>query len=180
MSARVRPSISFLPLCLSLAVSGCATNAPLLPPGTSMVVNAPNTALYKYGPAQSFGADFTLKYGTKVTLIERSFGYYRVMTDTGTAGYVASEDLDVIPPEPLKKLEPRSTASNTHRTYSGPIKRSDVQPIPGDPLFDIDDVPMPMPEKTASKPAAEKPAPKPDFRANPKPKPPPADKPKEP
>ncbi|MEO8353187.1 MAG: SH3 domain-containing protein [Chthoniobacteraceae bacterium] len=172
MSARFRSSIRLLCFGLCLAVAGCATNTPLLPPGTSLVVNAPQTALYKYGPAQSFGADFTLNYGTKVTLIERSIGYYRVMTDKGISGYVASEDLDIVAPEPLKKLE-RSSTETKRRTYSGPIKRSDVQPIPGDPLFDIDDVPLPMPKPPEAKPDEK--APKgPKFRVNPTPKPPPA------
>ncbi len=178
MSVRVRSFIHLLLFGLSLSLAGCATNAPLLPPGTSLVVNAPQTPVYKYGPAQSFGADYTLNYGTKVTLIERSIGYYRVMTDKGVTGYVATEDLDIIAPEPLKKLEPASTGTK-RRTYSGPIKRSDVQPIPSDPLFDIDDVPLPMPNKSEEK-TSEKPPKSPKFRVNPTPKPPPPAETKEP
>jgi hypothetical protein len=51
--------------------------------------------------------------------------------------------------------------------FTGKPKRSNVLPTPADPLFDVNDVPLPMPD--TSSPASTEPtpsgeAPKPDFR----------------
>jgi hypothetical protein len=141
---------------MALVMGACET-APVLPPGTQCEITGTHTAFYKYGPAQSFGADEVIPHGTLVTLLERGFGFSRVMRPNGMTGYVATEELQPLAPEQPKKAPPR-VASNrkadrdSHRTFDGPIKRSNVKPTPEDPLFDINDVPLPT--KEPPKPAA--------------------------
>lgn len=139
-------------ICLA-GPSGCVSKPSTT--GARFVVATSQTGFYKYGPAQTFGPDFTLPKDTKVTMLQNSWGYARVMTDDGTTGYVASEDLDPAPPEPPKPPGsssgvpiPSSTAQKT--------KRSNVRSVPGVPLFDVSDLPFPD--------ASEAPKPAPGFR----------------
>ncbi len=137
--------------------------------------------MYRYGPAQGFGADFNLTKGQRVVMMRREYGYSRVMTDEGQSGYVATEDLVPAPPAP--KSTPGPTAPTSVRVPSG--RHSDFMPLPtrgrnrtgsssansaavlqGSPLFGPEDLP-PLPENS-EKPAAA--VPKPEFRF-PKPKP---------
>ena len=154
-------------LCAGLAVAllaGCSRE--LAPPGSRFLVSAQSAQFYKYGPAQSFGADFVLPKGQRVIMLDRSFGFSKVMTDDGITGWIASEELSPAPPEPHRaavKGGRRGPGGASPRMYSGPRKNSNVEAVPGDPLFDMSDLPPPMPEEV--------PAPKPNFRVNaPKPK----------
>ena len=148
---------------LALALlSGCAKD--LAPPGSRFLVSTNNAQFYKYGPAQNFGADFVLPKGQKVIMLERLLGYSKVMTEDGVSGWVASEEISLAPPEPKR---PTAVAGRRgggpDRMYSGPRKSSRVEAVPGDPLFDMSDLPPPMTEEPA--------APKPKFRVNtPRPK----------
>ena len=134
--------------CMAMFV-GCASNSGVIAPGSICRVTALKAPFYKYGPAQSFGADEVLQPGTEVTMIERGFGFSRVMLANGVTGYVSSDDVAPLPPKPQVPAE-RSAASGggskrkADRTYSGPTKRSHVESTPSDPLFDINDVPLPM------------------------------------
>ena len=138
----------------------------LAPPGSRFLVSAQSAQFFKYGPAQSFGADFVLPKGQRVIMLDRSFGFSRVMTDDGISGWVASEELSPAPPEPRKvatKGGRRGGGAGPDRLFSGPRKNSKVDSVPGDPLFDMSDLPPPMPEEAE--------LPKPNFRVNaPKPK----------
>lgn len=145
-----------LALAAVFFLPACATG-PVLPPGSACVVNVPRAPFYKYGPAQSFGADMMLEHGTQVSVIERSMGYVRVMTQNGFTGYVSGDHLDPLPPATPKK-EPERVVTNRKlpRVFSAPVKRSNVAPTPGDPLFDMNDVPLPVQDEP--KPAAPPPA----------------------
>ncbi len=151
-------------LCL---LTGCASSGPV-PPTDKYLVSVQSAQFYKYGPAQAFGADFNLTQGQKVTMLERQFGYSRVMLEDGeTSGYMATEDLKPAPPEPPPKPAPaRKISSGSGRMYSGKPKRSNVQPTPIDPLFDVNDVPLPLPDdEPVSEPTNEPSStPEPDFR----------------
>lgn len=136
--------------------AGCA-GGPQIPPGSSCEVSALRAPFYKYGPAQAFGADDMLASGTRVTLIQRSMGFSRVMLASGVTGYISNDDLSPVAPEaPVdpasvvtnRKLEPMFTAPSK----SAKVKRSNVQPTPGDPLFDVSDVPLPMKEEPKPEP----------------------------
>ena len=52
-----------------------------MPPTNKFLVSVKSAQFYKYGPAQAFGADFTLAQGQKVTMLERQFGFSRVMLE---------------------------------------------------------------------------------------------------
>jgi hypothetical protein len=157
----MRAAIASCALALALALAGCGT-APVIPPGTQCEVIGSHAAFYKYGPAQSFGADEVVPQGTTVTLLERQFGFSRVMRPNGLTGYIATEDIQPMAPEPHKappRLASNRKGERTERTFDGPVKRSNVKSTPGDPLFDVNDVPLPMKE----------PAAKPEAKATPHP-----------
>jgi hypothetical protein len=143
-------------------LAGCSHE--LAPPGSRFLVSAQSAQFYKYGPAQSFGADFVLPKGQRVIMLDRSFGFSRVMTEDGITGWVASEELSPAPPEPRRSVATASRrGGGPDRMYSGPRKQSKVEPVPGDPLFDMSDLPPPMPDEPVPV--------KPKFRINaPKPK----------
>ena len=147
-------------LALAAGLGGCANKA-AIPPGTMCQITGGHAPFYKYGPAQSFGADEVLPQGTKVTLIERGFGFSRVMRDTGVTGYVSTDDYIPLPPEPKPKVSAgrsvASTGRGANRVYDGPVRHSNVKSTPGDPLFDINDVPLPVKDEP----------PKPELRAPP-------------
>lgn len=155
--------------CMAAALGGCASNSGGIAPGAVCRVIGLKAPFYKYGPAQSFGADEVLQPGTEVTMIERGFGFSRVMLANGVTGYMSSDDIAPLPPKPQAPPE-RSTSSGgskrkSERTYSGPTRRSNVEPTPSDPLFDINDVPLPMtdpvkPAFRATAPGARPAAPK--------------------
>ena len=151
-------ALTLLPLLTSLALlSACATKA--VKAGTRYVITAPKTAFYKYGPAQSFGPDTTLTQGTIVTMLESTWGFCHVMTDSGLGGYVSSDDLKLAPPAPAAAPKP-ALAGNPRapQFYSGRPKQNTIRPTPGGPLFDVNEVPMPLPDNTPP------PGPKPKFR----------------
>ena len=141
-------------------LAGCARE--LAPPGSRFMVSAQSAQFYKYGPAQSFGADFVLPKGQRVIMLQRSFGFSKVMTDDGITGWIASEEMAPAPPEPrraaMKGGRRVPGGGPPDRMYSGPQKNSKVEAVPGDPLFDMSDLPPPMPEEAA--------LPKPNFRVN--------------
>ncbi len=136
--------------------AGCAAG-PALPPGTPCEVTAASAPFYKYGPAQTFGADESLPAGTRVTLIQRSMGYSRVMRSNGVTGYVSNEDISAAGPENLPKPGTVVTNRKLESMFAAPTasskpKRSNVQPTPGDPLFDVNDVPLPAKDEPKAKP----------------------------
>ena len=150
-------ALTLLPLLTALALGACATKQ--VKSGTRYVVTAPKTAFYKYGPAQSFGPDTTLPRGTIVTMLESTWGFCHVMTDTGLGGYVSSDDLKLAPPAPATPKP--ALAGNTSpptQFFSGRPKQNTIRPTPGGPLFDVNDIPMPLPDTTPT------PGPKPKFR----------------
>lgn len=150
------------PACLAivLALAACATSGPQVPPGGQCEITAARAPFYKYGPAQTFGADDMLPAGTRVTLIQRSMGFSRVMQANGLTGYVSNDDMRPVPAEPPpKKRETVKTNRKLEKLFTGPAKRSSVKPTPSDPLFDVDDVPLPM--KSEPKPAEPQPDPLP-------------------
>lgn len=97
-------------------------------------------------------------------MLERSVGFSRVMGEHGISGYVASDQLEPLPPEPKVPDQRIVTNRKLPRVFSGPIKRSNVAPTPGDPLFDVNDVPLPIHDDSPASPA-------PESRANSKPPP---------
>ena len=150
-------ALILLPLLTALALGACATKQ--VKAGTRYIVTAPKTAFYKYGPAQSFGPDTTLPHGTIVTMLESTWGFCHVMTDTGLGGYVSSDDLKLAPPAPPTPAPNLAGNARAPQFFSGRPKQNTIRPTPGGPLFDVNDIPMPLPDNTT--PAL---GPKPKFR----------------
>jgi len=139
------------------------------------MVGVKKSPFYKYGPAQAFGPDFALPQGQRLTLIDQSFGFSRVMTDDGISGFMPTEDLVPATPEPAPAAAPRmasrrgkSGSGGGDGFYTGPVRKS--RPIEriedAPPLFDVFDVPLPSDPEPAGKPseAKEKAGAKPQFR----------------
>lgn len=172
-----RPSIVLTALA-AIGLAGCASTDGSRDVG-HYIVNVPQTPIFRYGPAQSFGPDFSLTQGQHVVMLRREFGYSRVMTDDGQSGYVATEDLAPAPPPPKvasntargnrgSKLPPTGTyrpgvsSANNRVLESGPLFQGELPPLP-----ERDPEPSPAPPK---KPEEKKEQPKPEFRYG-KPKP---------
>ena len=142
---------TLLLLCALLAFAGCVSTGPQ-PPTDKFLVSVPKAQFYKYGPAQAFGADFNLEKGQRVTMLKREFGYSQIQLADGQTGYVATDEIAPAPPPPPP---PRSTPRpRSGRGDGGRPRRSNVQPVTEDPLFDITDIPLPMPEDPSTAPAA--------------------------
>jgi hypothetical protein len=153
MSARRAASVA---LSLAGVLCGCAGTSTFIPPGAVCEIAATRAPFYKYGPAQAFGADDSLTQGTRVTMVERDFGFSRVMLANGVTGYVATDDVKLVPPEPPPKPNERVvTNRKLPQLFHAPVKKSDVHSTPGEPLFDINDVPLPMSDNPPKPPPAD-------------------------
>ena len=161
----LRPVALFLLSALLGALGGCATKQVKV--GSRYVVSTPKSAFYKYGPAQSFGPDTTLTKGTIVTMLESTWGFCHVMTEAGLSGYISSDDVKPAPPQAVAAATPApkpGTGGNPAKPqfFSGRPKKNTYTPTPGGPLFDVNDVPLPIgPLDDAPAPA---PKSKPKFR----------------
>ncbi len=143
-------------LAAVVLVAGCAHGGSA---GTGRyVVTATKSPFYKYGPAQAFGADFALNRGQKVTVVESSFGFAKVTTEDGIAGYMPTDDLSPAPPEPAPQV--RSEARAASRRV-GSTTRPATYTEPGAPVFDANDIPLPS-HATPTK--VEPPAPNPKSK----------------
>jgi hypothetical protein len=140
------------------AIETACTTGKTAAAGNRYIVTGGNAQFYKYGPAQSFGSDFVIPRGRKLTMVQRAFGYSRVTTDDGVTGYISTDDIALAPPEPPP---PPATPVPRREPTSHVRKRSNVQGTPGEPLFDVNDVPMPLPGDPVRK---SKPEPEPSFR----------------
>lgn len=140
-------------------VTGCATQP--APPGSRVVVSAPAAQFYKNGPAEDFtfvdhkfdnfgmeqkiGPDFELPKGTHLTLLKREFGYSRVVTDYGVAGYIANDQLAPAP------AVARTTPPSSVGRGEGPFRNRDRTGNPRpprkieEPPLDLNDLPLPLP-----------------------------------
>ena len=135
--------------------AGCTTPAgPQVPTTRYVVANGSGAQFYKYGPAQAFGPDSVLPRGYRLTMVDRAFGYSRVALADGMNGYVSTEDVAPAPPDPVPPKATPPPKVRTGRGSSGSRRGSSppVVPIPSDPLFDINDVPLPMPDVAPATP----------------------------
>ncbi len=137
---------------ISIAVlAACAENN--IPSGAHYIVSVPKTQFYKFGPAQASGPDFTISEGTRIIMLEHAFGYSRVMTADGTAGWVPTEDVKPAPAGPFttsKAAETNYTVQMNRPMFDKP-KQSNVQGG-GGPLFDQNDTPLPQNTDTPKPP----------------------------
>lgn len=163
--------LAAFPACTATKSKPGATASAAKPKAGRFMVSVKKSPFYKYGPAQAFGPDFALPQGHKLTLIDQSFGFSRVMTDDGIAGFMPTEDLVPASPDPLPPAAPRmasrrgrSGSGSGEGFYNGPVRKSrPIEPMEdAPPLFDVFDVPLPTdPEPAESKEKADA---KPKFR----------------
>ena len=100
-------------LCfIHLGLAGCAAPGiaakpkPDEPFTDSYAVIAAQTYFYSFGPAQASGPDFALKKGEPLTLVRRERGFSWVRTEAGREGYVATDQIAPLPPEPAPVFVP--------------------------------------------------------------------------
>ena len=135
-----------------LLLGGCALpQSPARKTGQYQV-SVPRAQFYKYGPSQSFGPDFVLVKGQRVTVTNHSFGFTKVVTQDGVTGYVASEELEPAPPDPVP-VPAATPPPQLARRASGKMRDGTVEPTPELPLFDVNDMPSALPDKGPPKPA---------------------------
>ena len=98
----LRNGAVFLSASLTLLfLTACSTTQPA--PQTAsdapvhFIVIADSTSFFKYGPAQASGPDLSLKKGQIVTMVEKHYGYSRVIDPDGDAGYVGTDDIAPAP-----------------------------------------------------------------------------------
>jgi len=148
---------------MALAVcglTGCAATKLTAEPGSKWMINVSRSPIYRFGPAQSFGADFNLDKGTIVTMLKREYGYSHVMMEEGQSGFVATEDLIPAPvatPTPEEKVKPGKKKSAVTRRTEFNLK---LEVPETDPIFipeDTGEMPLGLPENPDA-------APKPAFR----------------
>jgi hypothetical protein len=113
----------------------------------SYIVSVPKAAFYKYGPAQSFGPDLQLTQGRKLTVLDHSYGFSHVMTDDGTTGYVANEDIKPAPTAPVAAASQNPFPSSTPKGGSS-NRNNKIDPSQKMPGLDMNDVPLPSADST--------------------------------
>jgi hypothetical protein len=129
------------------------------------MVTAKQTQVFRFGPAQTSGADAILVEGERVVMLRREYGYSRVMTEDGQPGFVANDTIAPAPP----REKPRTTVASVNPFQNLPPLPASGTSTPGvssanravlqtDPLFGGSELP-PLPDaQDASK--------KPSFRVN--------------
>lgn len=142
-------------------------------------VTAMKAPFYKYGPAQAFGADFALVRGQHLTMVERGFGFSRVLTEDGVSGFISTDDIAPAP-EPVPQPQPRVAsrrggASSGGGSGLGARRKPAVQPEFDAGLFNVNDIPLPTDSESSKKPEVQ--PPKPDARPQSTPEPTPDTKP---
>lgn len=170
----MKHAITVATISLAAMMSGC--NSMDAAANTGHYEVRVDTPMFRYGPAQSFGPDFTLKQGQHVVLMRKEYGYSRIMTDEGQSGYVATEDIipAKAPSIAAGKRTPnqypglpahwqgRSILPSDGRgsQFSGPVQ-------PAGALFSPEELP-PLPDSQGGdrnpKPEFRYPKPKPGFR----------------
>ena len=144
-------------LMISLAAFSACESQNSVPSGSKYVVSANKTAFYKFGPAQSFGPDFVLPEGARLTMLEHAFGYSHVMTEDGTGGFVSTDD---IKPAPVSYSTSRNVSTNYTSQLKRPMfdpprsaeKHSNVPSNASSPLFDQSDTPLPQNSEPPKRP----------------------------
>lgn len=129
---------------LFLALAGCSAPDPgrvhrtkiKLPPRTDRyTVTVARAPFYRFGPAQTQGADFSLHKGDDVTVLSREAGFSRVRSDhNGMEGYVAADLLAPLPP--VAAAPARKPARRRAKSADQPHPFDRLQVVPIDQMFE--------------------------------------------
>ena len=140
-------------LIAAVLIAGCAnpTTSVAVNRGKYYAVSAEKAAFYLYGPQQGNGPDRKLPHDTLVTLIQPTFGYYKVQLMTGEQGYVASEDIHPASAELVAAATTKPSVTATNRASRFRLNPNDPRlMMPPEPLpLDLPE-PTPIPETQSS------------------------------
>ena len=135
------------------AIADCAnpTTSVTVNGGRYYAVSAEQAAFYHYGPQQGNGPDQKLRRDTLLTIIQPSFGYYKVQLITGEQGYVASEDIHPASAALVAAATAPSSVTASSRISKFRLNPNDPRLItPPEPLpLDLPE-PTPIPETQSS------------------------------
>jgi hypothetical protein len=100
--SRSRVFAALLSVSLTLLFNTACTTTKPAPQATNdtpvkYIVIADSTSFFKYGPAQASGPDLNLKKNQIITMVEKHYGYSRVLSPDGDAGYVGTDDIAPAP-----------------------------------------------------------------------------------
>ncbi len=109
-------------------------------------VKVAQAAFYARGPAQGAGPDAQLKEGEQVRVLRNSHGFSHVGLDDGRTGYVRSDTLRALPPEPRARVASGGKRGGG-RQSAAPRERS--MPGGAEPLFGGLELPRREPETEA-------------------------------
>ncbi|HWL54970.1 MAG TPA: SH3 domain-containing protein [Chthoniobacteraceae bacterium] len=109
-------------------------------------VTAERIPVYFYSPAQPGGPNMGLTRGQKVTMVEREALFSRIRTEGGQTGYVATEYLKLLPPEPEPEFLPDEGVLYTAETFRGGSRRElpELEVVPIDMM--LEEPPLPVQE----------------------------------
>ncbi len=118
-------------------------------------VTAKRIPLYFYGPAQPGGPDMGLTQGQKVTMLQREALFSHVRTEGGKTGYVATEYLKLLPPEPEPEFLPGLMPDYTADTFRLGSRRKlpELQVVPIDMMLEEPPLPVQGPPPDLSAPS---------------------------
>lgn len=167
MIARSTPAQHLLAALLVLALAGTGCQSPDAGADgdgaetARYQVSVESTPFYRLGPQQEAGADMQLTEGTRVTMLDRGFGFSNVELDNGWTGWLATADVEPAPPEPEI---PMATGSDNIEGNAAIVGRFSPDDVPAD--FQPADLPDPdtaFPETSLLDPHLE-PVEIPEFR----------------
>lgn len=155
LQLQIKNRIAWPLLAFATLLAGCSTVQKISDlsgtTGDWYCVNTNQTPFYRYGPQQGNGPDQQLPRDSIMKVIRPSFGYVKVRLQSGTDGYVASEDIrpapaalvaeKTAPPPPPEPLP--STLVANHEEQFG-LNSNDPRLIaPPEPLPDTHTDPLP-------------------------------------
>lgn len=140
----------------SRGLAGWFTSAPAAQSiGDRYEVTAKRIPLYFYGPAQPGGPDMGLTQGQKVTMLQREALFSHVRTEGGKTGYVATEYLKLLPPEPEPEFLPDLAPEYTADTFRLGSRRKlpELEVVPIDMMLEEPPLPVHGPPPDLSAPS---------------------------
>lgn len=109
------------------------------------IVTADKAPFFKYGPAQQGGADYQLKKNQVVTMVDRKYGYSRVLDPDGDSGFVPTDDLMPAP----NQSESSSIVTPPKNTGSGSGNARSVRAVAPTDIDQPNDATLPSKQPPA-------------------------------
>jgi hypothetical protein len=154
LQLQVEKFIALPLLALATLLAGCSTVQKISDlsgtTGDWYCVTTSQTPFFRYGPQQGNGPDEQLPHDSIMKVIRPSFGYVKVRLQSGTDGYVASEDIRPAPAalvaEKTAPPPPEPTPSTLVASHEEQFGLDSADPrliAPPEPLPSLDSDPLP-------------------------------------